>query len=262
MKISVSTGLYYKKNYKEILDIISNTSCNNIELFLNQAFVDIPTLELEKEISKRNLNVISIHTPLEFICFKRKESEEYWINKSLEMSKAFASKLIVSHMVYGDYFDDQIKSLDELHKETILHYKDVKDIFITTENLPSFGNGSFLSEFDKLYSFINANVLSLTFDTTHCASKNCSIIETFIEFKNFIKNIHLSDFLNGIEHKTLGAGNLPLKDFLITLKDETYNGLLTLELDFDNKQRNNIENNRQAVSEIEKSLQFIYANLK
>jgi hypothetical protein len=32
MNISISTGLYYTKNYKETLDIISESKCKNIEL--------------------------------------------------------------------------------------------------------------------------------------------------------------------------------------------------------------------------------------
>lgn len=262
MEISVSTGLYYKKNYEEILDIIASTSCKNIELFLNQAFIDVPILELEKEISKRNLNVLSIHTPLEFISFTRKESEEYWINKSIEIAKLLGSKVIVSHMVYGKYFDDKIKDLDEIHKQNMLHYNKNKNIYITTENLPCFIESCFLANLDKLFEFIDANKINLTFDTTHCAFGDFPIIDTFNKFKRFIKNIHLSDFGDGIEHKILGAGNLPLKDFIVNLKNESYEGLLTLELDFDNKKRNNIENNEQAILAIEKSLEFINGSFK
>lgn len=50
MEILISTGLYYTKGDKEILDIIEKTTCKNIELFLNQAFIDINTKELKEEI--------------------------------------------------------------------------------------------------------------------------------------------------------------------------------------------------------------------
>lgn len=261
MEISVSTGLYYKKDYKEILDIIASTSCKNIELFLNQAFIDVDIYELEKEVLKRNLKVLSIHTPLEFIAFSRKESEAYWINKSIEISKVFHSRVIVSHMVLGKYFDDKIKGLDELHKQNMIDYCENKDICITTENLPNFEEGSFLGRFDELYKFISDNNIDLTFDTTHCAFGGFPIIETFKRFKGFIKNIHLSDFDNGIEHKVLGEGSLPLKDFIAQLKKDNYDGIVTIELDFDNKTRNNIANNEQAICAIDKSIEFIKNNM-
>jgi sugar phosphate isomerase/epimerase len=262
MEISVSTGLYYKKGYKDILDIIGSTTCKNIELCLNQAFMDVDISELEKEVSKRNLNILSIHTPLEFIAFERKESEYYWINKSIEISKTFGSRIVVSHMVYGEYFDDKIEGLDELHRQNMIDYSETKDIIVTTENLPYINKGTFLGKFDQLFKFINDNNIYLTFDTTHCAFNGVSILETFKEFKKFIKNIHLSDFDNGIEHKVLGEGSLPLKDFIVQLKKENYEGIVTIELDFDNKKRNNILNNEQAISAIQRSIDFIKNNIK
>lgn len=257
MEISVSTGLYYKKDYKEILDIIASTSCKNIELCLNQAFIDVPINELKKEVLERNLKVLSIHTPLEFIAFKRKESEAYWINKSIEISKVFNSKVIVSHMVLGEYFDDEIKDLDKLHRQNMLEFCKTKDVSVTTENLPNFEEGSFLGRFHELFKFVSENNINLTFDTTHCAFGGFPILENFNRFKGFVKNIHLSDFDNGIEHKVLGDGSLPLKDFIDQLKKENYDGIVTIELDFDNKKRNDIENNEQAICAINKCIDFI-----
>jgi sugar phosphate isomerase/epimerase len=112
-----------------------------------------------------------------------------------------------------------------------------------------------------LFEFISHNNIDLTFDTTHCAFSGAPIIETFKKFKSFIKNIHLSDFDNGIEHKVLGEGSLPLKDFIVQLKKGNYEGIITIELDFDNKKRNNILNNEQAISAIQKSIDFIKSNI-
>ncbi|GLC32620.1 sugar phosphate isomerase/epimerase family protein [Clostridium omnivorum] len=262
MEISVSTGLYYTKGYKEILDIIASTSCRNIELFLNQAFIDIDVLELQNEVSKRNLNVLSIHTPLEFIAFPRRESEQYWINKSIEISKILGSKLIISHMVLGEYFDERISSLDDLHKENMINYCSIEDIHITSENLPKFNGGSFLGRVDELFEFVTENNIDLTFDTTHCAFSGYPILETFMKFKSHVKNIHISDFDNGNEHKVLGEGNLPLKDFITHLKKEMYDGIMTIELDLDNKKRNNITSTKQAIAAIQKSIDYIENNIR
>lgn len=262
MEISVSTGLYYSKDYRETLDIISSTSCNNIELFLNERFIDVSIADLEKEVSKRKLNILSIHTPLDFIAFRRKESEHYWIDKSIELSKAFGSKVIVTHMVNGKYFDDKIEELDELHKQNMLDCRDIKTVCVTTENLPYREDGSFVRRFDELFEFVCNNGASLTFDTTHCGCGGFPIVETFKQFKDYIKNIHLSDYADCTEHKVLGEGTLPIKEFILLLKKEKYNGIITLEFDFDNKKRNNILNNEQAVSAIQKSIDLIEKNIK
>jgi sugar phosphate isomerase/epimerase len=261
MEISVSTGLYYKKDYREILDIIASTSCNNVELFLNQAFMDVNINELKNEIEKRNLKVLSIHTPLEFFAFPRRESEKFWIAKSIEIANIFNSKIIVSHMVLGENFEDTSNSLDEIHKQNMIDFRGITDILVTTENLPFFEGGSFLGRLDELYEFTCSNHINLTFDTTHCASCNSSILETYNKFKKLIKNIHLSDFDNGIEHKVLGEGSLPLREFIHQLKRENYEGIITIELDFDNKKRNNVTDNDQSIATIQKCIDFVNDSL-
>lgn len=72
----------------------------------------------------------------------------------------------------------------------------------------------------------------------------------------------MSDFDNGVEHKILGEGTLPLKDFIFQLKKEDYDGIVTIELDFDNKKRNNILDNKQAISAIQQSIDFINDSIK
>lgn len=257
MNISVSTGLYYTKDYIEILDMVKDTSCKNIELCLNQAFIDVSVNKLQKEIEKRDLRVLSIHTPLEFIAFQRKESEESWINRTINMAKDFGAKTIVTHMVIGDYFEKLPVTLDELHKENILKYRKEKNICVTTENLPYLSGGSFLGEHKSFTKFIKDNDINITFDTTHCGASGLSVINTYKDLKEHIKNIHLSDFEHGAEHKILGQGELPLEELLSNLRKDKYEGTITIELDFDNKKRNNVESLNQASEEVEKSIEFV-----
>lgn len=256
MEISVSTGLYYTKTYIEILDMIKETSCKNIEIFLNQAFIAVPVEELKEEVEKRDLKVLSIHTPLEFIAFPRKEDEEFWIKKAIEMAKVFNAQTIVTHMVYEDYSKRWI-NLDELHKKNILKYKDTKEVCLTTENFPYVEAGSFLGKEAEFIKFIEDNDVNITFDTTHCAASNVSILDFYEKTKKHIKNIHLSDFKDGVEHMILGHGDLPLKELLEKLKEDNYKGTITVELDFDNKKRNNVESLKQASEEIEKCISYI-----
>lgn len=257
MDISISTGLYYKKDFIEILDIINETGCKNIELFLNQSFVDVPVNELEKEVTKRNMNVLSIHTPLEFIAFSKGETEDYWIGKCIEMSRILGSHIVNTHMVYADYSNIVRSELDDIHKDNILKYRGLKDILVTTENLPAHPNGGMLGKHDELLEFVKNNDVGITFDTTHCAYSGLSIIDEFKKFGESVKNIHLSDFSDGIEHKILGDGQLPVKEFMSVLKTINYQGLLTIELDFENKKRNDIQNTDQAVEGLAKCLDIV-----
>lgn len=257
MKVSISTGLYYKKNYIEILDLIAATGCKRIELFLNQAFENVSIEDIEKAVKERGLVVESIHTPLEFIAFPNKQSEAYWINQSCEMARILGSNLIVTHMVLGEYFEPLHEGLDYVHKTNLLSYCSKTDILITTENIPTYSGNKLLGDMDEFKKFICENNVPITFDVTHCAASQLPLIETFEEVKGLVKNIHLSDFKDGNEHKILGDGNLKIKEFLQYLLKENYEGLLTLELDFENSSRNDIKNLEEAQNKLSQCYSYI-----
>jgi len=84
------------------------------------------------------------------------------------------------------------------------------------------------------------------------------LTERYALFKKHIKNIHISDrSADGVEHKILGTGDLPIKEFVKTLKKDGYKYPLTIELDLDDKNRNNIETKEQAIEALNKSLEII-----
>ena len=164
INISVSTGAFYKYSYKEILEIISQTSCNEIELCLNNAIVDIPFTEIIKEIEKKNLIVRSIHTPFEFL-WKTDEDEKLWINKSIDLAKSLGAKIITTPITLKGEV-----SLEEQHKKNLIEFRN-NDIIICTENMPavwadSSVTDSFICRSPELFKFLSEFGISLTYDTT------------------------------------------------------------------------------------------------
>lgn len=257
MVLSISTGLYYKIDYKKVIEVLSNSGFKTIELFLNQAFENVSISDIDKEIKKRNLKVASIHTPLEFIAFPRKESEEYWIEQSLEMAKILNARLINTHMVMGEYFEKSEQGLDQMHKKNLFKYCNKGDIVITTENLPSYSQNALLGNMDTFISFITDNNIPITFDVTHCAASGLAIIDTFDRLKGCVKNIHLSNYGNGNEHKLLEDGDIDIVKFMEYLHKIDYRGLLTLEFDFENPNRNKIIDLNDAENKLRETYQFI-----
>ena len=259
MDISVSTGFYYQKDYQHILDIISETDCSNIELFLNDSFLDLSLQEINQALQQRNLNVTSIHNPLALIVGGRKE--EYWLKRSVKYARELGAELVVTHMSYYEQGDKKINN-DWLHKQNILKYKDSDDVFVCTENLPPNDEyKSFLHTQEELYNFVQENDCCMTFDTTHWASHGRDLIAGYNLYKDYIKNIHLSDFGAGNEHKILGTGEVPLDLFLEELQQDNYDGALTIELDFAAEERNDVNNYQEAVGGLQESLDYIYDNL-
>lgn len=144
MLVSVSTGIYYQKSYKEILDVIKEAGAKHIELFLNDAFYDIEMETILNATFERGIKITSVHTPLPIIADKTGLPERIWPEKLLE--------------------------------------------------------------------FLEATGTYLTFDTTHYAPTG-DIIDGFLKFKKYIKNIHLSDydFKNQRDHQPILEGNLTIE---------------------------------------------------
>jgi len=260
MQLSISTGFFYKYDFRTILDVIYESGCKNIELFLNQSFLDISTSLLSSEIKKRNLKVLSVHTPLEFCAFPKGETEDYWITKGADLCRFLGASLLVTHMIWDRSLDLKKKEiLDEEHKKNLeKRWGESSDIVITTENMPFILKDSFLGNAKELKIFLEKNKGHLTFDTTHYGTFSSSIVEFFDDFFPFIRNIHLSDGHEGKEHMTLGTGTLPLEKFLRNLKKKSYDGVVTLEMDFDNKARNHVSSPQEAVTHLRSSLEFFY----
>lgn len=266
MKISISTGAFYKYDYVEILDIISQTTCKNIEIMLNQSFYSVPFCDIKREVEKRELNVLSIHTPIDPL-IKKGETEKQHIEKCLELARLLGAELVMTHHVLDMSHIDlskpfigqdlkACKPLNDEHKKNLIHYKN-SDITVVTENLPKLPIPSLLDNTSMLYEFISANNINVTFDVTHWASKNKDIIAGYSLFKDYIRNIHISDNLDGVEHVALGAGNIDLCSFIKTLKDDEYSYPLTIELDLDTKNRNNISTKEQALMCLKNSVNYI-----
>lgn len=256
MIISISTGAFYKRSIISILDIISKTTCKNIELCLNQATIDEDFDSIVNEASIRNLSIKSLHTPFDFLVYQRNETEEQWIKKCIQFAKTADIRIVVSHMI-ETYPMGEVQNCDVLHKENIIKFGNIDNILVTTENMPPLQLRSFLNDNMELLDFLRLNKRFLTFDTTHMAASGYSLTDSYLLLKNFIVNIHLSDFHNGVEHKILGTGSLDLPAFLGLLYKDRYQNLITIEMDFENAERNDVKTDEQAVAGLQQSINVI-----
>lgn len=259
MKVSVSTGLYYTKPYDEILDIIAEAGGQYIELFMNQAFLDVPLEAIKKAVDQRGLKVLSIHLPLTFLAHQRDESEDYWMAKCIEYAEVLGAKVLVSHFFYKK---DGSGNNDQNHFETIEKYTKLSNKHICTENFPKEGLETILRDNQALVLRLEGFRGCMTYDTTHAASTGVDIVEQYHVFKPYIRNIHLSDFKDGNEHIVLGGGDLPIRKLVKALKTDDYPHPLTLEFDFENPKRNQVSDNKTAVRMLKDSIQYIHGCIK
>ena len=263
LNISLSTGGMYSYDYIEVFDMISKTSCKYIELFMTNIPKEISLSVLVNEIEKKDLTVHSIHTPLDSFLLPD-EYECYWINKCIDLAKAVDAKLITTHIVKKE--ENGIKiNIDNEHKKNLIKFAE-NDIIVCTENLPIKTDesqaDSFLRNYTKLKDFLDEYGVFMTFDTTHWASTNTPLIEGYDFFKDHIRNIHISDYLDGIEHLPLGTGNLQFNELLYKLHEDNYQYPITIELDLVSEDRKPLENKEEMINALNISLDFIYNSLK
>lgn len=230
----IKQTIFNKNNPQEILLTLKESGVEGIELLVCPNVEDKDIKKVQKIINGLDMNVFSVHQSISTL-FNISFQE---ITNLFEIANKLSAKAIVLHInVIGDQIFDEgyVKDLKALEKQY--------NIKIGIENSPK----SILSLF-KSYAWKENDFSSLmaktgfhiTFDTTHLAQAGYDIIDFYIKNKGHIVNIHLSDYrknflnthllLTNDTHLPLAKGELPIREFLQTLKKDNYNGLITMEI--------------------------------
>lgn len=181
-----------------------------------------------------NIKIYSVHQAWRFLT----KTRIFEITKLFEKAKILDAKVIVLHINSAKRQVFNKKYIEDLHS-----LQDKYGIKVGFENMEkhagSVMNGRVWNEL-KFAELMNKNNFSITLDTCHLGQAGGDIVNFFKKNKDRIINIHLSDYkahvLNNslrpmrFKHLPLGKGNLPINEFLSTLKSENYQGLLTLEI--------------------------------
>jgi len=219
------------KDKNKLFSYLKKAKLSGIELVVNrESFSRIR--EVEEILDKNDLRVFSIHQPI----FKIHKIDLISINELFKICAELSAKILVIHLfalgnqIFDPNFVNELKSLENKYNIKIGVENSTKNL-VTSFRKYSYSEGEFSSLIKKLG-------LGITLDTTHLGQSGGDIIKFFLHNKRNIVNIHLSDYKKNIfnTHLPLGDGILPIDKFLLTLKREKYNGLLTLEINsnFDN----------------------------
>lgn len=189
----------------------------------------------QRIFKENDVTVLSIHQFLTAL-FKISLPE---IIGLFDVAKIFSAKIIVLHLeaignkIFDREFVSILKKLEQKYGITIGIENSPKHPF--TFHKP------YAWKEREFSSVVSTNELHITLDTTHLAQTGRDIIAFYKQNKNHIVNIHLSDFkktfvgnrllLTKGQHLPLGKGDLAIKEFLQTLKDTNYKGLITMEID-------------------------------
>jgi len=238
MKILLSTGCLYENPLYDVFEIARISGFDGIEFLIDKNKYNIPANELKDLCRKYDVPILSIHSPF----VECDGWGGFWesIDRSIELAKELSVNLVNFHPQRGVilYHNLGSKLLDYIGRcrQTVKNSK----IILTIENLPNPKHidkipllrrmlPSFADNTCQIAEFARDNDIHVTFDTTHIGTTGRDILNIYNIFKGTIANIHLSDYDGTTQHLLPGRGNLPLKEFLGMIKDDKYDGLITLE---------------------------------
>ena len=229
--------MYQTYSLSHILQSLKKSGLDGLELIAPKVMSDKDIREIKNIIKKNQTPILSIHQAnSDFYNISLPE-----IQRLCKIADNFAAKVVTLHSdtlgnkLFNKYFISELKKLQERYR-----------IRFGIENMPK-------SPFSisKTYSYnacefssaVNKAGLSITFDTTHLGQVDSDICGFFKQNKEKIVNIHISDYrkswhniillLANKTHLSLGKGELQITKFLKILKEENYQGLITMEINAD-----------------------------
>ncbi len=241
----LSSAYLYRRSLNTNLRLAKEAGFENIELFLTRNILTLTLEEIKSAVDESGLNIVSIHLPIPFSYNENWPNLEASIPKALNWADVFDADWIVSHplVVMAD-------ADDLLHKQIKARYFRILAVAmdmgaaekLLIENMPNLGAKRPIRNLftypDEFFNTVKESGFGMTFDTTHWGSFSPDLVSAYRHFSPLIRNIHISDFLNGTEHIVPGEGELDLDTFLAELNTSDYSGQLTLELDFTTRGRN------------------------
>lgn len=214
---------------------LKSSGVEGIELLLPSfqdiTFADIT--EVKGVLGKYKMPILSVHQAITFFS-KTKLSE---ITKLFHIADMLGAKVIVLHVsligkqIFKKEFVDTIHSLQKKYNIRV-GFENRERILKTVRDKHHWHH-------DHFATLLKNSGLLITLDTTHLAQAGGDIIKFFKKNKDSIINIHISDYhelkaspfrILQYKHLPFGEGTLPINEFLTTLRQEQYKGLVTMEI--------------------------------
>lgn len=253
--LALSTGSLYTYGLDRVFGLAKEAGFDGIEVLVDGRWDTRQADYLEHLMDRHGLPVMSLHSPFHLIWVPGWEQDPIWrLKRTVELAEALGARVVVAHPPLG-WLRISLRVTGASNKRDVWvglplswfvgrpyarWLCDELEIFqkgtrvtIAVENMPRRQIGSL--GFD-LYQMTRLESLErfghLTLDTTHLATHDMDIIQTYERLAGRVTHVHLSNY-NGREHRLLQDGHLPLADFLCRLNQDGYRGIVTVELEPD-----------------------------
>jgi len=222
--ILLSTGSVFHLSFDEIFQAACESGFDGLELILDAAVADTPTARLMELSERRGLPIACVHAPFFPLPFLG-GSHVRGIELAITLARAVGSAMVNAHpfSLVSDAAESQ--RLLSLAGELILGIENMpRGIEIYDE-----GEAQIINDHDALNHFARDNGLKVTYDVSHFATWDQSILKGYRLFRADLINIHLSDYAVGRQHLLPGEGQLPLARLLESASADGRARFITLE---------------------------------
>lgn len=237
MKILLSTGSLYNYGTNRIFEIAKKAGFDGIELIIDDRWDTRQPKYLQKLARQFNLPILAVHSAMEFVtCWG--EDPKVKLEKSVELAKIIKAEFLAVHPSVAN----QPEFYQWFYKNWLEIKKNAKPLKVVVENMPKVNS----IENPKDFVFENFNLKDFSrfdqilLDPSHLTTTDQDLLKTFEAIKEKIKYIHLSDsnFTPDLErpgnilddHLLPGEGKLPLRQFLLKVKETNPQCTISIEL--------------------------------
>ena len=232
MKLIFSAGSLFNLPAETVFEMAREVGFDGMEVIINHDFGRGESLAYLLDLNDI-LPVNSLHAPFFEIDGWGNKVDQ--LKKCADLALRAGIPLINFHppswMAFEFKFWSWLRRVNDFQDEI-----GQNEVTITIENMPCLVkpkiNPYMLSKTQHLIDFMRRRNLFMTFDTAHSGSFRSDFLQDFHTFydSGLMRNIHFSDYSNGIEHLMPGHGVLPLTRFLNHLRETGYDHSLVLEL--------------------------------
>lgn len=216
--ISLHTSSLKKYGLNRIFEFVKAAGYDGIEIEVDKNNFDTQNAEYIKELSKKyNIPVVALHTPV--------DGSEKSVEHVVEMAVYLKCPVVVITPPKITDF-----KFTRWLKKNVPKLRKKKHIDIALANT---GGKTFLGflparALNDVTDLKNFGMVCL--DTTSTSSKKKDLIRFYEHLKKLIVHVHLSNVRRRKEYSLPNEGILPLESFLTKLKDNKYEGAISVRV--------------------------------
>jgi sugar phosphate isomerase/epimerase len=214
--LAVSTGPLWRLPLDDAFRVIKAAGAEGVEVMVNPSPETQSGPAIERAAERHDLPVVAVHAPMLLLTrrvFTTDPIEK--VRRTLELCRNLDTKVVVLHPPYAWQVRYQLWALHELEDELAGH-----DTLVTMENMYPVHIGRRRMTFHR-YGDLDSlkRFKHVTLDTSHLAVAQHDLVEAYDRLRDRVVHIHLSDNRGKgrDSHAPLGAGILPLEDFVRNL---------------------------------------------